>query len=48
MVMDKLWNEVVVDVYGRVFVNCIGFEMMSGEVFLFGVIVVVEFSGDVC
>ncbi len=30
-VLDKPWNEIVVDGRGNVYVNSIGFEMMEGE-----------------
>jgi sugar lactone lactonase YvrE len=46
-VMDKPWNEIVVDGRGNAYVNSIGFEMMRGEAPAPGVIAVVEPHGRV-
>jgi len=46
-ITDKPWNELVVDGRGNVFVNSIGFDLMTGESPKPGMIVVVTPSGTV-
>lgn len=44
---DRPWNEIVVDGRGNAYVNCIGFDLMSGEQPTAGIIAVVTPDGQV-
>src|SRR3954471_1689912 len=45
-VSDRPWNEIVVDGRGHVYVNGIGFDLMSGERFSPGIVALVEADGS--
>jgi sugar lactone lactonase YvrE len=43
---DRPWNEIVVDLRGNAYVNCIGFDMMGGEEPADGIVAVVTPYGE--
>jgi sugar lactone lactonase YvrE len=45
--LTKGWNEIVVDGRGNIYVNSVGFDMMAGEKFSPGIIVLVASDGSV-
>jgi len=45
--LTKGWNEIVVDGRGNIYVNSVGFDMMTGEKFSPGIIVLVASDGSV-
>src|SRR5262245_37020247 len=44
--LTKGWNEIVVDGRGNIYVNSVGFDMMAGEKFSPGIIVLVASDGS--